>query len=209
MKIKHMMESISTSGNLEVRSGYKRTRLGWIPKNWLVQSLGEILDFKNGVNAEKESYGKGKKFINVMEVIKYNVITDSNIPGMVILSDSAFRQNQVKSGDILFNRTSETNDEIGITALYLGDEDVVFGGFVIRGRPKNAVLTNDFKKYGFSTSIVRKQIISKGQGAVRTNIGQKDLEKVYLAIPSKNEQQKIATVLSTWDKAIENLDLAH
>ena len=43
----------------------------------------------------------------------------------------------------------------------------------------------------------------RGQGVVRSNIGQKDLEKVMLHIPSTNEQRKIAEILSTWDKAIE------
>ncbi|BAB72463.1 hypothetical protein ACN23B_02520 [Anabaena sp. FACHB-709] len=31
--------------------------------------LGEILDFKNGINADKSQYGKGYKFINVLDII--------------------------------------------------------------------------------------------------------------------------------------------
>ena len=202
-----MTEDITAAAELEVRPGFKNTRLGWIPEDWELKPLGEILEFKNGVNAGKESYGTGKKFINVMEVIKHHLITDTDIPGMVNVLSSVFKQNQVKSGDILFNRTSETKEDIGLTTLYIGDEDVVFGGFVIRGRPKNSLLTNNFKKYAFSSSIVRKQIVSKGQGAIRTNVGQKDLEKVYLPIPTDEEQHKITAVLSSWDAAIEKLTL--
>lgn len=103
-----------------------------IPSDWEVKELGELFDFKNGINAGKESYGKGVKFINVMEVIYHDFILPEMIPGTVQISDEQKELYLVKDGDVLFNRTSETVDEIGLSAVYNGNEDVVFGGFVIR-----------------------------------------------------------------------------
>ena len=39
-----------------------------IPDGWKIHNLGHFMDFKNGVNASKESYGKGVRFVNVMDV---------------------------------------------------------------------------------------------------------------------------------------------
>lgn len=177
-----------------------------IPVDWEMKTLGELFDFKNGINAGKESYGTGVKFINVMEVIYNDSITAEIIPGTVQITDEQKQLYLVKNGDVLFNRTSETTNEIGLTATYYGNDAVVFGGFVIRGRPIDKSIDDKFKRYCFRSKIVRDQIIKGGQGAVRTNIGQGDLEKVEVVLPPIPEQKAITRVLSTWDEAIHKAE---
>ena len=199
-EIKERIERIQKG---EVPEGYKETKIGILPEDWELEPLGNLFNFKNGVNAEAEKYGKGIKFINIMEIINNNALSSKLIPGEVELSKKAIKENLVIKGDVLFNRTSETAEDIGLTSVYLDNAEVVFGGFVIRGREKKKVLHYEYKKYCFRFSYLRNQMRVRGQGVVRSNIGQKDLEKVMLPIPSTNEQQKIAEILSTWDKAIE------
>lgn len=184
------------------KPGYKHTPLGWIPEDWEVKELGEIFSFKNGINATKEAYGNGTKFINVMEVIYNEQITADIIPGSVKITEKQKTEYSVRNGDMLFNRTSETTDEIGLAAVYNDDEEVVYGGFVIRGREKYPAINNDFKRYCFRSQLVRNLIIKGGQGAVRSNIGQGDLQKVIVPLPPFSEQRRIATILSTWDAGI-------
>jgi len=186
----------------QIKPGFKPSPLGSIPSDWDVKEMGQIFDFKNGINAGKESYGSGVKFINVMEVIYNDAITADIIPGTVQISDEQKKLYLVKNGDVLFNRTSETTNEIGLTATYYGNDDVVFGGFVIRGRPKDKSVDDVFKRYCFRSTILRNQIIKGGQGAIRTNVGQSDLEKVKVLLPPLPEQRAIAACLSTWDQAI-------
>ncbi|MFM7856252.1 MAG: hypothetical protein ACKO96_31105 [Flammeovirgaceae bacterium] len=57
--------------NKNIPKGYKPSPLGPIPVDWNAIELSKLFEFKNGINAGKESYGSGVKFINVMEVI-YN-----------------------------------------------------------------------------------------------------------------------------------------
>lgn len=187
----------------EAKAGYKKTKLGWIPEEWEVVRLEELFEFKNGVNADKEKYGNGVKFINVSEVLNQNFITESIIPGSVELVEKIRKLYVVKKGDVLFNRTSETQEEIAFASVYMGDEEVIFGGFVIRGQSKDNRINIEFKKYCFQNAEVRKQKIARAQGAVRANIGQGDLGKVSLPLPPLPEQRTIATILSTWDKAID------
>lgn len=177
-----------------------------IPGDWEVNKLGELFEFKNGINAGKESYGKGVKFINVMEVIYNDYIFPEMIPGTVQISDQQKVLYLVKDGDVLFNRTSETFNEIGLSAVYNGSEHVVFGGFVIRGRPISNAIDHIYKRYCLRSSTVRNQIIRGGQGAVRTNIGQGDLSQIRIPLPPLPEQKAIAKVLSTADTAIHTTE---
>jgi type I restriction enzyme, S subunit len=112
----------------------------------------------------------------------------------------------VEFGDVLFNRTSETLEEVGLASIYLDNADVVFGGFVIRGKPNKDHLDPIFCSYLLRSPNIHSQISSKGQGVVRANIGQKELSKVKIFIPSKSEQKAIARALSDIDALIESLD---
>lgn len=177
-----------------------------VPKGWDSILLGEVFDFRNGINADKSQYGKGVKFVNVMDVFGNHILTERKIIGRISISDKKLDDNRLEYGDVLFNRTSETFDEIAMSAVYLDNADATFGGFVIRGRPLTNNLDPKYTVYSFQDSNFRKQVIKLGQGAVRANIGQKDLVKVELLVPPVQEQQKIAKILSTWDKAISTTE---
>ncbi len=177
-----------------------------IPSNWKHKTLGDIFEFKNGINADKSFYGRGVKFINISEILKNNCIYEDDIPGSVDIDEKKKQHYLVKMGDVLFNRTSETFDEIGMTSVYLDKAEVVFGGFVIRARPISKDLLPDFCMYAFSSEAIRRDIIKRGQGAIRANIGQSELSKVQIIYPPLIEQRKITDILLTWDKAIQTLE---
>ena len=173
-----------------------------VPNGWKQSELGTVFDFKNGLNTDKEKYGRGYKFVNVMDVFGNSILTEEKIIGRVEVLEKQLKEYQLKYGDVLFNRTSETFDEIAMSAVYLDNVVATFGGFVIRGRPKVDDVLPDYSVYLFQSDDYRNQVIKLGQGAVRANIGQKDLAKVNILLPPQQEQQKIAQILSTWDKAV-------
>ena len=191
---------------INIKDGYKVTEVGVIPDDWEVKKLGELLKFKNGINADKKYYGEGIKFINILEIIQKRYLFYQDIPGFVTIDSATIKSNLVQLGDILFNRTSETQEEVGLTSVYLDNKDVVFGGFVIRGRPINNLLDYFFSQYAFSSAIVRNQIIKRGQGAIRANIGQSDLKEVCIPLPPLAEQKAIAHALSDVDNLITAID---
>ena len=164
------------------------------------------MDFKNGVNADKETYGRGIKFVNVMDIFRKHCLSSDDVVGSVEITDKQLNEYSVVLGDILFNRTSETREEIAFSSVYLGEEIITFGGFVIRGRQTKQLLLPEFAKYCFKTDTVRKEMIRRSQGAVRTNIGQKDLSKVPIVIPPEADQKMIVSILEQWDTAIEKTE---
>ena len=91
---------------------------GWhIPNDWPITALGDLCSFSNGVNAERTAYGLGIPFINVLEVIRHTHLIEMDIPGKVSLRKALIESFAVRRGDVLFNRTSETqagNDTEGL-----------------------------------------------------------------------------------------------
>jgi ribose/xylose/arabinose/galactoside ABC-type transport system permease subunit len=144
----------------------------------------------------------------VLEPISYSHIYGPEIPGRVEISGSVASAFSVRPGDIILNRTSETDSELGLAAVYLGDEQVVFGGFVIRGRPIDDALDPKYSGYALRAKMIRSQIIPMGQGAVRANIGQQNLRRVLSPVPPKPEQRAIAAALSDMDALLGGLDLS-
>ncbi|BFT94234.1 MAG: hypothetical protein MNSN_00840 [Minisyncoccus archaeiphilus] len=176
-----------------------------IPTGWKQVTLGDLFDFKNGLNSEKENFGYGMRFINIMEILNHDFLVAKDIPGRINVNPKRSKENIVEYGDVLFNRTSETPDEVGMTSVYLDTEPVVFGGFVIRAKPKTKDLNDLFKKYCFSSEAFRKEVIKQGQGVVRGNIGQNNLRVIPFLLPPKEEQARIVSILETWNQVIEKL----
>jgi type I restriction enzyme S subunit len=189
-----------------LKPGYKQTEVGVIPADWVITPFCELMDFRNGVNADKEAYGTGIRFVNVLEAITHSHLCAGDIPGRVTLPKSAIDSFSIRKADLVFNRTSETQEEVGLASVYLDDEDVVFGGFVIRGRPKTDSLDPAFAGYALRSPRIRSQVVSKGQGAIRANIGQTDLRQVLAILPPLPEQRAIAAALGDVDALIGALD---
>jgi len=174
-------------------------------ESWEEIVLEKLLSFKNGVNASKEQYGKGYKFINVLDIINNLTIKHNDIIGSVDISEKDFELYKVKYGDILFQRSSETREEVGQSNVYLDKENfAVFGGFVIRGTAKEEY-NPLFMNYLLKIPSIRKQITSKSGGSTRYNIGQNSLNQVLIPFPPLKEQKKISTILTKADQKIEIL----
>jgi type I restriction enzyme S subunit len=173
-----------------------------LPEGWQSLFLGDVFNFKNGLNGEKSLYGAGAKFVNVMDVFRGPRLRHNEIVGEMAVSPRQLMEFAVKQGDVLFNRTSETDDEIALSTVYLDTDPAVFGGFVIRARPSGKALDQEFCVYCLQAESIRRELIRRGQGAIRSNIGQADLATVPISLPPLPEQRMIAEILSTWDAAI-------
>lgn len=146
-----------------------------------------------------------------MDILSNNVITYDCIRASVEITAEELKSFIVKNGDILFQRSSETLEDVGRANVYMDDKPAVFGGFVIRGKKKSEY-NPLFFKYLLATPYARRKIIPMGAGAQHFNIGQEGLSKVKLYFPILQEQHKIASLLqlideriSTQNKIIEKL----
>ena len=168
---------------------------------WEEHYLSDYLDFKNGLNPKPERFGKGIRFISVMDILNNAVITNDCIRASVDVSEEELLSFCVENGDILFQRSSETLEDVGRANVYMDNKPAVFGGFVIRGK-KKVEYDPLFFRYLLASPFARKKIIPMGAGAQHFNIGQEGLNKVKLHFALLDEQKKIARLLSLLDERI-------
>jgi type I restriction enzyme, S subunit len=174
-------------------------------EEWELKKLGDIMEFKNGINASKEQYGKGIKFINVLDILNNAYICYDNIIGSVDVDAETIKKFSVTYGDLLFQRSSETREEVGTANVYLDKfKPATFGGFVIRGKKVgdyDPIFLNELLK----TDSSRSDITSKSGGSTRYNVGQETLSAVKLTLPILPEQQKIASFFTAIDQKISQV----
>ena len=200
-------EKIKGSKNLNV----PHLRFPEFSGEWEIYPLTDFMSFKNGMNPDAKRFGRGTKFISVMDILNNQFICYDNIRASVEVVDGDIETYGVNYGDILFQRSSETLEDVGQANVYLDSKPAVFGGFVIRGKSKSNYYPMFFR-YLLASPTARKKIIVKGAGAQHFNIGQDGLSKVCLNIPSIQEQEKIAklfecidTRIATQNKIIDKL----
>lgn len=189
-------------------NSFKESEVGPIPDDWQVVPIGKLLKFKNGLNKAKRFFGYGTPIINYMDVFSHPGLREIHIAGLVDVSNKEIENFSARKGDVFFTRTSETLDEIGVASVLLEDiPDAVFSGFVLRGRPVDDSLADDFKKYCFASIPVRRQIVSKGTYTTRALTNGRVLSSVLIPLPpTKVEQQAIADALSDTDALIRSLE---
>ncbi|MDD3140211.1 MAG: restriction endonuclease subunit S [Lachnospiraceae bacterium] len=185
-----------------IPSGYKKTEIGISPLDWKKYELGDLLSFKNGINADKEKFGTGIKLISVNDILAEKPIIYDNIIGSVDIDEKILANYSVTYGDILFQRSSENFDDAGKSNVYLdANNTATYSGFVIRGK-KIAEYNPNYLNELLKTYKIRKQIIRYAAGSQHINVGQESLSKVVLYIASDKEQKKIVEILSSWDEVI-------
>lgn len=197
-----MMQELLTQGIGHTE--FKDSPVGHVPVSWKVRPIGELLEFKNGLNKGKEYFGRGNPIVNFMDVFQNHGISIANLEGKVELTESEQQRFEVKQGDVFFTRTSEIPSEIGMSAVFLDQVDnVSFSGFTLRGRPVTEDLEMQFCKYCFSSDYVRTQIVSSCSYTTRALTNGSLLSQCLVAIPPKDEQLKITLAIDSVDDAVK------
>lgn len=174
---------------------------------WEEKQVGELLEFKNGLNKGKEYFGSGSSIVNFKDVFNNRSINTNNLTGKVNVNSKELKNYSVEKGDVFFTRTSEVIGEIGYPSVILNDpENTVFSGFVLRGRPKSGIdlINNNFKRYVFFTNSFRKEMITKSSMTTRALTSVTAINKMKVIYPvSAKEQKKIGDFFSKLDRQIE------
>lgn len=190
----------------ELLTGKKR--LPGFTGEWRIKRLGDLGATYGGLTGKSKSdFGQGSgRYVTFMNVMA-NVVIDCDVFERVKVSQ-AETQNRVMRGDLLFNGSSETPEEVGMCAVLLGDVENLFlnsfcFGFRFREGAEGDGL---YLAYYFRSGEGRKLLYSLGQGAIRYNLSKTNLLKLGFPIPRQREQVAIATILSEMDAEIAGLE---
>ncbi|MNC42404.1 Type I restriction modification DNA specificity domain protein [compost metagenome] len=117
-------------------------------------------------------------------------------------------QNRVMKGDLLFNGSSETPEEVALCSVLTEDVPNLFlNSFCFGFRFREAVETDGlFLAYYLRSKSGREMMKSLAQGSTRYNLSKLALLKSLLLLPRMPEQKAIAAVLSDMDAELASLE---
>jgi len=182
------------------------------PLDWKCFRFDQLFNFEGGLSISRENlsdegicylhYGdihtSTENYIDVKKdydkLPKYNEKLQ-NINQKYLLND----------GDIVIADASEDYEGIGKAVVIFNEENIPFisGLHTIVAKDKTDLIYRDFKRYFLSDWYIRKQMMFYATGISVFGLSKENVKKIQVILPSKLEQQKIADILSTWDKAIE------
>ena len=111
----------------------------------------------------------------------------------------------IKNNDLLFAGSGETKGDIGKCVSFNLNVEACAGGDVIICSIDSSNLLANFASYYLNT-IGRKSLNRLGQGDAIVHIYSRFLKIVPITLPPLAEQKAIASLLKTWDTAIEKTD---
>jgi type I restriction enzyme S subunit len=181
-------------------------RLPTFGETWRSVAVGELLEFKNGLNKAGQYFGSGTPIVNFMDVMRGPIITAADVTGRVAVTQDEIKRFSAGRGDLFFTRTSETVEEVG-TATVLVDEipNSVFSGFILRGRPRTDQSDSRFLSYVFQLEAIRKQVTAKATYTTRALTNGRSLSRVTIELPPLSEQRAIANAIADTDGQITDL----
>ena len=103
-----------------------------------------------------------------------------------------------ESGDVIIT----TEAPVGEVAPFPSDQTYLITRRVMALRGKKGVLDNDFLLYVLQSPIYKDKLLTKTRGSTVSRVLKTDITGLEIALPSINEQKKIAGVLKTIDNKI-------
>ena len=177
---------------------------------WERVKVSDLLDFfsTNSLSWEMLNYENGD-----IQNLHYGLI-HSGLPTLIDLKrDTMPFVNETakpkkftlcKEGDIAFADASEDTNDVAkaVEFINLDGQQVISGLHTIHGRDNENKTVLGFKGYAFASSAFHNQIRRIAQGTKIYSISSKSFDEVFISIPNKAEQTKIAILLHLIDERI-------
>lgn len=178
-----------------------RKRLSGYSSPFQVVKLGDIGEFRKGFGVPKNKIiNCGQKAITYGEIYtKHDVIIKCFTSFIDV--KTASQSQLIEKGDILFAGSGETLEDIGKCVAYIDNDYAFAGGDIIIYKPKS--VNSTVLSYILNSPCVIKQKRQMGQGHSIVHIYAKSLSKIKVTLPSIEEQNSIAEVLTNIDKEID------
>lgn len=185
-----------------------KKRLPGFSGEWEMERLGNLgavygglsgkskIDFENGDTA----------YIPFLNIMNNPVIDVSYFDYVKIESNE--NQNKAMKGDLFFNGSSETPEEVGMCSFLMDDvsnlylNSFCFGFRLFPERKTNGL----YLSYFFRSSIGRKLFYTLAQGATRHNLSKTSFLKIEFPIPTPDEQVAISNLISDMESEIKSLE---
>lgn len=171
-----------------------------IPNGWEVKKLGEVCDVRDGTHESPKFVNNGfplltsKNIINgKLDFTNINYITEKDFININ-------RRSKVDNGDILMAMIGT----IGNAVIINTNKEFAIKNVALLKFYENKSF-NKFIYYLLSSQYYAKQVHQSIKGGTQKFYALGDIRNTNIPVPPLAEQEKIAEILSLWDKAIEHI----
>lgn len=190
--------SEAVQGTDEVPDGYDEVQFG--PKTLVVPSEWKIERFGDIYNQRKESIdaddGETVRYVGLEHIDSGELdINGYDENGLERSSSRGFRE-----GDVLFGKLRPYLEKAAIAPF-----DGICSSDIIPIYTDNSALQR-YLPYLMHSKLVQDRVISTMEGTNLPRTSWSDLESTLVPIPPRNEQRRIADILSTVDEQIQQTD---
>lgn len=172
---------------------------------WNYVKLKDLYSVHNGLSKGGKFFGSGYPFLTFSTVFN-NYFIPEELIDLVQSTDQEQENYSILRGDVFVTRTSETSDELGMSCVSLKDyPTATYNGFTKRMRPiEDGKVLPEYIGYYMRMPSFRGEFQAFSTMTTRASLKNEDLLGLKVRLPSIETQQKIANILRTYDKLIEN-----
>ncbi|MEI8390244.1 MAG: restriction endonuclease subunit S [bacterium] len=196
----------TTAEKIENKAGYKKTELGWIPEEWEIKKIKEIVSkVGSGITPRggSSTYKKeGIPFIRSQNVL-YGRLSFDDIAFIDEKQHKSMSNSMVKPNDLLMNITGASIGRACIVPANVIESNVNQHVCIIR---VNNSLVPGFLLHFLLSPKGQNQIDTFQAGGNREGLNYEQVRSFKIPFIPLTEQQKIAEILSCWDKVIEKTE---
>jgi type I restriction enzyme S subunit len=190
--------------------GTKPSELGEIPEDWEVVEFSSIVWFQEGPGVRQYQFtSAGIKLLNGTNIENGSLLLEKT--QRFISEKLAYGQYShfmIDAGDILIACSGVTIERFDEKVTVVSNEDLPLClntstmRFKVRSENTDKIFIKNFLK----SSFFKDQIGGKATGSAQLNFGPYHVNQVKIAVPNKEEQTAIATILSDMDEEIQALE---
>lgn len=160
-------------------------------EDWSRKRLGEIADFKNGLNFTRTSRGEMVKIVGVKDFRNEYWVPSTDLESVTIDGELPVAY-ELRPGDILTVRSNGNKNLIG-RCIIAADvpEKTSHSGFTIRIRVSDERVSPEFLAFLLKSRRARAQLVASGGGANITSLNQQALTELEVAFPPLSEQRRL------------------
>lgn len=184
----------------QVPAGYKKSKIGIVPKDWGEVRFHDM--FSRVVRKNKEGN------TNVLTIsAQYGLINQNDFFNKTVASDDKSNYYLMKKGEFAYNKSYSNGYPFGaLKRLDFYDKGIVSPLYICFAASENNQCP-DFYVHYFEAGLMNKEIQAFAQEGARNhgllNISVDDFFNSNLLNPPLSEQKKIAEILATQDRVIE------